>query len=377
MSAADSHFLVDSYEIDVKIWTIPRQALEVQHGRVNRVVETDNRAKITRRVVFSESNTSLRPFTLRYATQNLGFLFPPVLNADNVAPAAELNRYDAYGTEYRFDFIPRPGRAFSMEFEVLNGFDSGHHMVSFRAHPDTTYDRIVCTLDLSECGYKQGVGAVQPMAFLHRFDYKHGELWKYRAMAELVTPAKARLGASRWQWQLSQINRGILDVVWECDPFSNPAPGASQFGLQASRDGKGQESVVQGIAAMGIEVYRLRNQLKVFHEIGNILNQLGKDTCHSFSDLAVLLFEKARKEKDDFDRGASSLRNYFRELATFFSTYFAEFHADEYKRFVAKGIPFMKRVGGAKPRFTEFSWRAWEETGRYFADLKNAAATAK
>ena len=208
-----------------------RQEIVARYGSHERIVHTDNVALVRRSVTFSRKNRCSRPYTLRYATRNSGFVDPLMLGGENEALANETRSWEDTGTETVFKFTPKAGKTFSLNATVFKGFDAGQrdlhcHLGMWQAR----YKTIRVSLDLSAYG---GTASwpFEPMFRFHEQETRHDDLCRSRAgFVDAMPPTKTE-PKGIWTWELHDLRCGIYDVSWE--PVA--AGAAAALGFVASR----------------------------------------------------------------------------------------------------------------------------------------------
>ncbi|HLJ92902.1 MAG TPA: hypothetical protein VKU02_06890 [Gemmataceae bacterium] len=210
-------FLVDCYESSLRVWpVVPRAAYEVTQGIQPRTVIYDNVAHFHGSVTFSKHNACREMFTLRYATRGDGFILPPCLSPNrNEASRADLGRYLDRGMEFHYCFTPQPGQTYSMNLEVLKGFDAGNRTNHMHLHWNTRYQKIIYRLDLQrylEQGYPLTQG---PSLYFHADDPHDHDVCKLRGYGAVIKP-EASSGAGLYSWRIiGPVSGGVVDVVWD------------------------------------------------------------------------------------------------------------------------------------------------------------------
>lgn len=223
-------FEVDQYEVAIAVQPLPEDhAEEVSFGgppSKTRTIRSDNLAHVQRAVLFSRRNRCTDLFEIRYRTRNDGFIRPAISHV-NEAPAAELGRYDDYGTEFIFQFTPKPGETYKAVLDVYKGFDDGHRDLHFHLGKQTHYRRYRLRLDLSSylaAGYQ-----IKMNPQLHFFGQDTGtcELCAKRVLDNPLDYARSD-PAGIWEWNLGDIREGVIDARWD---LTSPAPlGAMSAG---------------------------------------------------------------------------------------------------------------------------------------------------
>lgn len=220
-------FDIAQFHTSIAIRPLPHvERISVQHGNVTRIVETDNVASVRREVTFADAMQPDRVFEIRYSTQSGGFVKSHWEGAENLAGSADLGRYDDYGTECLFAFVPVRGRLgpYSLEVEVIGGFGAGHRDVHFHLGKNRRYRKLTYTLDLTsytDSGYWVSDG---PRLLLHGNDPQHRELDRLSRMDDFapVHPQKPGL----WYWEFHDVEGGLVDIRWNIEPSQPRVPVA-------------------------------------------------------------------------------------------------------------------------------------------------------
>lgn len=223
---------IDLYEQRIQIEPLAgsQQDILAKYGGNERTVHCDNVARITRRVRFSRKNRCPRPFTLRYATRNNGYIVP-VMSHPNEAPPQDACAWENHGDQTVFKFTPKAGETYALDVTVYKGFDVGHRDVHFHlGRWEARYKSVRMSLDLRAYS---GAGAKPPEPRFRFFEQEtgHDEMCKQRMLAADPMPAVETNPDGLWTWQLCDVRGGIFDAVW--DPVETGATAAA--GLSASR----------------------------------------------------------------------------------------------------------------------------------------------
>jgi len=221
---------VDAFEQHVKVEPLEgrQQDVVARYGGHERVVHTDNVARVSRTVTFSRKNRCSRPFTLRYATRNDGFVDPLMIGGENEALANETRAWEDTGTETVFKFTPKAGKTFTLDLTVYKGFDLGHRDVHFHLGMwRARYRTVRFSLDLSAYA---GVASwpLEPKFRFYEEETRHDDLCRSRAGSVEAMPPKTTEPKGIWTWELHDLRCGIYDVSWDrVEPRSTAAAGAS------------------------------------------------------------------------------------------------------------------------------------------------------
>ena len=208
---------VDLLEQRVKVEPLvgAQQNVVARYGGHERVVHTDNVAYIQRSVTFSRKNRCSRPYILKYATRNGGFVDPLMQGGKNEALASDTQTWEDTGTKAVFKFTPRAGKTFALDLTVYKGFDLGQrdvhcHLEMWKAR----YKTVRFSLDLS--AYMPiSPFPLEPKFRFYEQETPHDDLCRSRTeFVEAMPPIKAD-PRGVWTWELHDIRCGIYDVSWE------------------------------------------------------------------------------------------------------------------------------------------------------------------
>ena len=210
---------IDLYDIRIVVKPLARcgqlvTAL-VRHGTHERGIECDNIATISRQVTFAPRTRSTSPYTLRYLTRNCGFITEPKTSSSNEASSAERARYNDYGNEVVYRFVPQPGKTYTMDFDVLKGFDPGHRNVHFHLPSDARFAKVCLTIDLSS--YSANEWTVHPpQAYFSDADPSDHSIDSLLWLSESLR--KARTTRRTWRWEEHKLKGGVIGAAWDVTP---------------------------------------------------------------------------------------------------------------------------------------------------------------
>ena len=205
---------IDLYELHISVRPTEPTDHCVKHGTTTRTVSCDNLARIKRTVVFAETTRCTKPFTLRYSTRAHGYVSLPLVSGPNLQSPEEKGLYDDYGTQVVFRFLPTPGRAALMAFDIYKGFDAGQRSVHFHLPKDAHYAQVRIILDLA--GYlTQGDRiSLGPHFCLHPADPDNHDVCGFRDYGALIQP-KTVDGSGVWCWEVMHLDQGVVDLYWD------------------------------------------------------------------------------------------------------------------------------------------------------------------
>jgi len=124
-----------------------------------------------------------------------------------------MGAWEDTGVEYRYDFVPEPGRAYRLNIEVYKGYDVGQREAHFHLKNHSRYRHVEYTLDLSAYlanGYRV---SKTPSFYLHPQESPHGAMCNTRAATDPLLPIAENGGT--WKWSIDEIQQGIVDIVWD------------------------------------------------------------------------------------------------------------------------------------------------------------------
>lgn len=209
-------FEVGSYEVEVRVEPLPedfQQEMAFGSEGRRRTIRCDNRAHIIRRVTFSRRNCCTRLFELRYRTRGDGLLLATTSHR-NEAPASAVGRYNETGTEFTFQFTPRPKQTYALHLEVYKGFDPGQR--NFHTHLDlhTHIRHLLFRVDLS--AYLAAGFRVEPAPQLHFLAQDRATCEECnRILDQPPVPCAKLHRRGIWEWRLSDLRGGVLTVQWD------------------------------------------------------------------------------------------------------------------------------------------------------------------
>ena len=214
-------FEIESYENTYRVEPRPEQQIWTSAKDNPRRIVFDNYATAKRTVQFAESNRCRDRFSISYDTNPDGYVIGHPSHP-NEASAADKGRSEEKGTFYRFSFTPEDGEIYSLGLEIYNGFRESQRHIHFHiGYYNSRVRKLIYQLDLSaflSAGY---VISTQPRCYRQRRDVEHSELCKRRtAEAQVESVVVAAEGVYRWE--LHDIERGVVDLVWEVERPSGP-----------------------------------------------------------------------------------------------------------------------------------------------------------
>jgi hypothetical protein len=205
-------FEIDNYEITLAVEPREMQDFPFAEGNRTRIVRCDNFAKLQECVTFAADNQLQAPFTLRYFTKRNGFI-NFWTDHTNEASAEEKARYAEYGVDVTFTFTPDPAETYCLHMEIYKGFDEGQRCMARRLVPWAHYKRVRFTLDLDAYVNKLYAVDGEPQLYRH-FNY---EISATPEPIGQLLPVK-QLKPNVWQWELEDVDRGVLNLIWDMIP---------------------------------------------------------------------------------------------------------------------------------------------------------------
>ncbi len=218
-------FEVERYENVIRVEPrIPPGSIRTRSEKNPREVRFDNYATLTRRVRFAPVNRCRDPFTINYDTRKEGYVVGhPSPGQPNEASSSERGRSDDTGRFYRFDFTPADREEYSVEVEIYHGFGAGECDVHF--HPGLYQSRIRwLTYELDLSAYLAAGFTIAPVPACHvqSRDIEHSDLCRLRKGGQ-VWPLVAGTPAGVFRWEMSEVQHGVVDLVWDVHPPATTA----------------------------------------------------------------------------------------------------------------------------------------------------------
>jgi hypothetical protein len=204
-------FEIATYEISLAVEPIEMREFPVPEGAGSRIVRCDNVAHLLESLSFASTNRMNAPFTLRYHTKDTGFItFTP--SHTNDATAGELASYADHRYDGTFTFTPKAGETYRLRTDIYKGFDRGNRRLARKLFVPAHYRRVTFSLNLS--GYiDRRYKVLEPQLYLHH---------DYRLSASndpIGVLLRAELsGPKEWQWQLDDVDEGVLNLIWDVSP---------------------------------------------------------------------------------------------------------------------------------------------------------------
>lgn len=209
----DAVYMIELFEHQVAVAPLDgMQQIPVTHGKINRVVHTDNVATVTRAVTFSQKNNCRAPFDLRYATRNQGYV-RGTTSHDNQAQPEEKGRWADSGLETVFRFRPKKGETFRLQVEVYKGYDQGHRDVHLHLRRDRYYRTVRISLDLTKYLAAGWTVSQEPHLHFHPEDPEDHDMCAPRGLGKRVPPLTADHG--NWTWEVHDVRQGVVDLMWD------------------------------------------------------------------------------------------------------------------------------------------------------------------
>jgi len=196
---------------------------EAVHGSTRRTVRTNNVAQVRREARFSHKNRCREIFTIKYATQNAGFVKYEVSHP-NLATSDLTSLWDYHGSSAWFQFRPEPRQTYSLNLEVFKGFDGGFCDVHHHLNRQAYFQKYIFELDLSS--YVESGRAIRttPTLCFLRHDPGHTALCSERNKLNPNPPLISASGV--WRWELDHVREGLVDVRWATENAKDAAGAA-------------------------------------------------------------------------------------------------------------------------------------------------------
>jgi pimeloyl-ACP methyl ester carboxylesterase len=208
---------IDLYDIRVAIEPIPGgRHFEFTHGGRAIGVQTDNFARIDRKVKFSRKNRCNELYLLRYGTRNDGYIIPHP-SQKNEASSQDQQVYEDYGTSFTFGFRPKGSETYGLLVEVYKGFEHGHRDIHFHLAPTgkkVYFKTVRLSIDLSAYMKAGWTVSDTPKLYHHLLDEGHSQLCNQRQFGQPI-PARSADPSGVWIWELTNLRGGVIDAIWD------------------------------------------------------------------------------------------------------------------------------------------------------------------
>jgi pimeloyl-ACP methyl ester carboxylesterase len=206
-------FEIERFRFSVAVQPRPvDEEVLARYGGHERVVVSDNMAKVVQSVSFSRQNRCSNLFTMRYLTRNTGFVEPTVSHPNEASPDL-VGRWKDEGTSAYFQFHPQNGARYELSAAVYKGFDDGHRDVHSHCGKQSFYRHYEFVIDLSAYLAAGWTVTKPPELYFLRFDPDHDELCARRNTAFPDPPVAVDNGV--WRWDLEYLREGVVDVRWD------------------------------------------------------------------------------------------------------------------------------------------------------------------
>lgn len=207
-------FEVDKFEVDIVVKPLNgEKKIQVRHGNRERTVETDNEARLVRRVTFSKNNECRNLFEIRYTTRKDGFV-EPHSSHNNEAPPNQQTLWLDYGNTVTFQVRPVDRGPYSVDLKLYKAFDGGHRDVHFHLGGGSNIKKYRCRLDLRayvSAGYRI---AAPPQLYFDP-DEPADHLSCDNRVLENPEPYKVCDSSGVWEWELENVRFGLVDIRWD------------------------------------------------------------------------------------------------------------------------------------------------------------------
>jgi pimeloyl-ACP methyl ester carboxylesterase len=223
-------FEIDRYETSIAVEPLANPNYIAHIGGQEIARTSDNFARITRTVSFSDRNRCTDLFHFNYQTNKDGFLKPrfDLLNREldespppNEAATDESGRWEKGGTDTTYDFRPAPGRTYAHTVDIWKGFDQGNRDVHFHFGPNVRCREYVFTVDLTAYVAAGWTVNQKPQLYRNPSATLEHDIREKREPQNLI-PGCEEDASGKWTWTLQDFRGGIVDAVWDV-----VAPGAS------------------------------------------------------------------------------------------------------------------------------------------------------
>ncbi len=205
---------VDRYETHLRIEPYDgKQGVSVHHGTCTRMVCTDNRAVLTRRVTISQRNRCHDMCVIPYLTNSMGFVRPVTPELLDALSAKDRTRYEMQGREFNFAFTPQNGHTHEVQIEILRGFEQDDRRIHFHLGTIHYFRSMLYTLDLSaylRLGYR--VTQLPRLYFEDTEEHHCEHIWTSASYDPSTVDS-----TGIWQWELQNVRQGAIGLAWELD----------------------------------------------------------------------------------------------------------------------------------------------------------------
>jgi pimeloyl-ACP methyl ester carboxylesterase/cation transport regulator ChaC len=213
---------IESYLYSVRVSPLPHgTVIHAKHANQERVITTDNFARVIKEVQFGRNNRCQHPFPLKYRTRTDGWIepnMPPhITTPDNTA------KYDDTGFEVVAEVMPDKGSTSTLSMKVYKGFDENHRNFHMHIGQQAYYRRLKFTVDLQDYISSGWVVSRGPHLYFHLHDPGDHGLCAKREMLD-PDPVHEYNPIGIWNWEFEHIKDGIVDLIWDVTP-----PGSHSF----------------------------------------------------------------------------------------------------------------------------------------------------
>lgn len=211
-------YFVEKLETLITVEPFSEGVYKALYGQNRRTVETDNYGTIRRTIRFAPENACLEPYSLRYSIENEeGFIKATTAGGINITSAKNQQLYDAHGLEFYYEFIPHPGRDYSLLIELYKGFDHGYRDSHFHLGDGSIrFETLLVILDLSAYLKQRYLVSQEPTLMMHPEDtHRCSDRFAERSVERIVPPIS--VGEGRWEWEIKDIGGGVIDLFWDLE----------------------------------------------------------------------------------------------------------------------------------------------------------------
>ena len=225
---------IDLFEVSLQIEPVSR-SITFQIPNMDRAlsIQTDNVALRTLTFQFADKNRCHNPYKQVYRSVD-GLVEFVSTTAVNQANPVDKSTYRSEGKIYTYVFTPDHGDSFTMRLRIYNGFGQDNRSWHNHMDPKAHYRRMRLQLDLQK--YAEAGYTLDPEPRVCYYEGDNTEDHELCTQRKEGKPLPSLPGDSAWlrTWELTDVQGGIVDLVWDVKPpaavqtaASEPAAGSS------------------------------------------------------------------------------------------------------------------------------------------------------
>ncbi len=210
-----SIYEVTQFDVSLTVEPVSRDMVIQIPGLENPVSDhTDNIAVRAITFKFSDKNRCHAPYKQVYRSDK-GYVEFLTTNWKNEASFADKSTYRSQGKIYTYVFTPDHDDTFSMRLRIYNGFGEGNRSWHNHMDPKAHYQRMRFQLDLQKYAAAGFTFSTEPRMCYFTDDTEDHELCAQRQFGDPLLPLLPLDSPWLRTWELTDIQGGIVDVVWD------------------------------------------------------------------------------------------------------------------------------------------------------------------